>query len=344
MFQRMHKSSSMIQRNVRWKPSEDESLRAMYATHTRAEIAKAIGKTEGAVRSRCWTLRLCTKVRPWSETEVDALRRAYSAQIAAEVNLPALATQLGRDKTNVCRKARALGLTSPTRPRVAVCKVRVPKFATEEERRASCSVRAKQRIAERGHPRGALGMKHTAETKESISRKHIALWADPTSKFNSEQFRQKKSDMMTQRNKSGLMPSGEKMYSRAKKGKRSDIGGKFFRSRWEANYARYLDFMKAHGRIKSWEYEVRTFWFESIKRGTRSYTPDFLVTYTDGRHEWHEVKGWMDAKSKTRLRRMAEFYPAEKLVIIEESWFRGAKKTGLASVIRGWESAPRKPH
>jgi hypothetical protein len=61
------------------------------------------------------------------------------------------------------------------------------------------------------------------------------------------------------------------------------IGGvrKFFRSRWEANYARYLEFQKQHGLILGWQHEPETFWFEGVKRGTCSYLPDFKVTLCD---------------------------------------------------------------
>ncbi|MCV6900732.1 DUF1064 domain-containing protein, partial [Escherichia coli] len=89
---------------------------------------------------------------------------------------------------------------------------------------------------------------------------------------------------------------------------------RFFRSSWEANYARYLNWLIAQGEIAKWEFECQTFVFHGITRGVISYTPDFKVYSKDGSHEWHEVKGWMDAKSKAKLKRMAKFYPAEKVV------------------------------
>ena len=63
-----------------------------------------------------------------------------------------------------------------------------------------------------------------------------------------------------------------------------DINGKkmFFRSKWEANYACYLDFLVKQKQIKKWEYEPDCFIFEEIKFGTRSYRPDFKVTNNDG--------------------------------------------------------------
>lgn len=76
----------------------------------------------------------------------------------------------------------------------------------------------------------------------------------------------------------------------------------FFRSRWEYRYALYLQLLKSRGEIKDWQHEPKTFWFDGIKRGTNNYKPDFLVTHKNDAEEWIEVKGFMDAKSKTKLR------------------------------------------
>lgn len=124
-----------------------------------------------------------------------------------------------------------------------------------------------------------------------------------------------------------------------KVGKRADLGGQFFRSRSEANYARYLNLLQKQGQILGWEYEPHTFQFESIKRGTRDYTPDFKVYLPNGKHEWHEVKGWMDQKSRTRLKRMSKFFPDEKVVVISSKWFSQARRNGIATAIKHWETA-----
>ncbi len=111
----------------------------------------------------------------------------------------------------------------------------------------------------------------------------------------------------------------------------------FFRSRWEANYARYLEWLRSIGQIAKWEHEPQTFWFEGIKRGCVSYLPDFKVTENNGSHAWHEVKGWMDARSKTVLSRMAKYHPNETLVVIREAQYVEIKRK-VSSLIPGWES------
>ena len=107
------------------------------------------------------------------------------------------------------------------------------------------------------------------------------------------------------------------------------IGDKkcYYRSLWEARYAAYLQFMKEHNSIKDWEYEPQTFWFEEIKRGVRSYLPDFKVIDFDDSHHWIEVKGWMSPKCKTKIKRFKKYYPKEKLILVEKNWFiKNSKK------------------
>jgi len=102
-----------------------------------------------------------------------------------------------------------------------------------------------------------------------------------------------------------------------------EIAGRriFFRSDWEYKYAQYLQLRKLQGDIKEWEHEPKTFWFDEIKRGTRSYLPDFKVTRTDGSHYWVEVKGYLDRKSWTKIKRFRKYYPQEELELVGEGWF-----------------------
>lgn len=268
----------------------------------------------------------------WNDMELAKLIAAY-ADRDKPVALDALATELGRNKANVCRKARGLGLTNQKRAKVDE---RKPgrKYATDDDLRAAQSRASKDRIAKNGHPRGALGLRHSGETKAVISRKSRAMWADPKAKINSPESAQRRSDQMIARIAEGSMRAG---YSRSRGGKRADLDNVYFRSSWEANYARYLNLLVERGEIREWHFEPKTFVFEAIKRGTRAYTPDFKVVANDGSHVWHEVKGWMDAKSKTRLARFAKYFPHEPLIVVDAKWFRSARKS-LASLIAGWES------
>ncbi len=101
-------------------------------------------------------------------------------------------------------------------------------------------------------------------------------------------------------------------------GKRKDLG-EFFRSSWEANVARWLK-----SKALSYEFEPRVFTFEGVKHGTVSYCPDFKLA--DG--TWIEVKGMLDGRDKTRVRRFKKHYPEEfkKLVAVVGSPSTSAAK------------------
>lgn len=124
-------------------------------------------------------------------------------------------------------------------------------------------------------------------------------------------------------------------YSRARGGRREDLGGQYFRSGWEANYARYLNWLKARGEILEWVFEPQTFVFHGVTRGALSYTPDFKITEKDGSVVFHEIKGWMDGKSKTKLRRMSKYYPEVRVIVIGEAEYKAIKK--FSAPIPGWE-------
>lgn len=117
-----------------------------------------------------------------------------------------------------------------------------------------------------------------------------------------------------------------------------EIGGyrKYYRSRWEANYARYLEWLRERGEIRSWQHEPKTFWFDAIRRGVRSYLPDFLVVENSGEEVWHEVKGWMDQRSRTTLKRMAKYYPGERVIVIDGPQIKAIDRK-MSSMIVGWE-------
>ena len=96
----------------------------------------------------------------------------------------------------------------------------------------------------------------------------------------------------------------------------------FFRSSWEYYYAVFLEKLRQERKILDWKHEPKTFWFENIKRGVRSYLPDFCVTHLDQSEEWCEVKGYFDSKSQTKMKRMAKYYPEVKIRLVDGTWFK----------------------
>jgi hypothetical protein len=120
-----------------------------------------------------------------------------------------------------------------------------------------------------------------------------------------------------------IKATGKSRTFKANQGWRTIAGRRiYFRSGWEVSYAKHLQWLKEQKQILEWEHEPKTFWFEEIKRGTRSYLPDFKVTRPDGTHYWIEVKGYMDKKSVTKLKRMRKYYPQEQIYVIDSKWFQ----------------------
>jgi len=295
-------------------------------------MGAAIGRTVNAVRSHCALLGLVDKTSEWSASEVAALKALYaSASTNEQLDLQGLANTLGRHKTNVCRKARELGLTNQQRKDKAVTKP-TRKYATQAEAWEAAAAATRARHAAGQHPRGALGMKHTAETKAVIAEKSRLAAARTTE----EQYAARALKSAKTRDANGTV--NERPNASWKAAWR-EIGGvrKYYRSKWEANYAHYLQWLKAGGHIQDWKHEPKTFWFEGVKRGTVSYKPDFWVQESNGAEAYHEVKGWMDQRSATTIRRMAKYHPLVKLTVIDSKAYEALRKS-ISSLVPGWEA------
>ena len=117
------------------------------------------------------------------------------------------------------------------------------------------------------------------------------------------------------------------------------VGGRkvYFKSGWEVNFAIYLEFLKTKFQIKDWHYEPERFWFNAIKTGTRCYTPDFKIIRNNDTHYWVEVKGYMDSKSQTKIKRFNKYYPKEELHIVQKQWFIEHKRR-LPVLCDNWEN------
>lgn len=91
-----------------------------------------------------------------------------------------------------------------------------------------------------------------------------------------------------------------------------------YKAKAELRFAEHLQFLLEDGQIAFWEYEPHgsTFWFESIRRGVRSYKPDFRVVTNTGQIQWYELKGYLNPKSMTKLRRMKKYHPDEIIILV----------------------------
>ncbi len=306
-----------------WTPEEDEILKRHYLEKTRVEIAALLGRTKASVRKRCSVLGLNHKHPAVTNDELNLIRQWYTAPEHAtdgEFGLDELAQQLGRTRQLISRLAGKMGLTDYHRPIGEELKL---KMWREGENYCIENDRFSWKPGK--HPRGMSGKHHSDKFKREQSARVKARV------FTPEQLEiRRQKQIATKVAKYGTGNPGwlqaSNPYSRTRSGKRADLGGQFFRSSWEANYARYLNWRINQGEIVSWEFEAKTFVFEEIRQGVISYTPDFKVIQNNGTHEWHEVKGWMDAKSKIRIARMAEYYPDETLIVIDSKAYRSIAK------------------
>jgi hypothetical protein len=101
-------------------------------------------------------------------------------------------------------------------------------------------------------------------------------------------------------------------FARTKKGIRKDIHDTYsFKSATEANVARIFKYLG----IK-WKYEERAFTFDGYKTKPHVYIMDFELIgrkkLPDGlEYGWIEVKGYMDARSRNKLRRFKKCWPED---------------------------------
>lgn len=118
---------------------------------------------------------------------------------------------------------------------------------------------------------------------------------------NLNNIRNKQVDKEIMENDGALKRKTGNAYQYTKTGFRKDIDLNV-RSSWEANFVRVLKLYKI-----DFKFEPTVFPFP-VKRGTKAYTPDFYLTDHD---EWIELKGYLDDKSKIKLKRFKRYFPDE---------------------------------
>jgi len=92
--------------------------------------------------------------------------------------------------------------------------------------------------------------------------------------------------------------------------------GYSYDSKLEASYAQELDWLIKAGEVKKWERQHKI----SIDiNGVHitNYYIDFKVYFTDGRIEYHEVKGWPSEVWRLKFKLSKAMYPDYKFVVIK---------------------------
>ena len=298
------------------KRTDQEIVESYARTQSVWKSGVELGMCGQSVHERLKKLGASNPLKTVTEEQIQTIKDAYAAPfLRGESPLTDLEFKLGMHRSNICRLARKLGLTSMNRShgklKIKATRKRFLLWHQTHE-----------------HPRGMLGKNHTKETCDQMSVARIGT------KFNAARTLK---IMKTRFARYGTTSPNIKRGSW--KSAWREIGGRriYARSRWEANYARYLEWLKVNGQIKEWEHEPETFWFVGIRRGCCSYLPDFKVTENNGTVGFHEVKGWFDARSKTKIKRMAKYHPTVSLRIIAAPWFKENSRK-LSGIIPNWEN------
>lgn len=289
---------------TKWTVEDLELLKRYYPRMGKQWCMESLCRTEASIRYKAAEL---------------GLKLDRESEFAKEFQMRAAKSKIGKKRPEqalVIKRLHAEG-----------------KLKKTDKQKEAISRRSKLWFANNPHPKGMLGKKHTDEVKQKISTTSIEVAKNRTE----EQENLRIMKIIKTKEKNGSLIPERKGVSW--KGGWREIGGykKYYRSRWEANYARFLQWLKETGKIKDWKHEPKTFWFEGIKRGCVSYLPDFWVEELDGADSFHEVKGWMDDRSKIKIKRMAKYYPNVLLVVVAAKEYKEIENN-FSRLIVGWES------
>lgn len=306
------------------KASDQELIESYIELGSVWKVAERFGMLGQSVHERLVKLEIRLKHPRITEREKELILEFYEKGFkTGSGDLKKFSESLGRTVPLISRTAKELGLSSLNRK---VCD-------SQLERQ---SKKHKEWHLNNEHPRGMLGKTHSPEYCKEVGLRAKKQWNDFSSSRKREViFKSLKTRLESQ---GTLAPKKGGADVSWKQGWRV-IGSqsKYYRSRWEANYARYLEFLKVNGVIYDWLHEPQTFWFDEIKRGCVTYLPDFKIIEKDGSHHWVEVKGWMDDRSKTKLSRFKKYYPNEKLRVVDAKWFKENNRK-MQGLIPTWEA------
>lgn len=303
-------------REPKWTKEDDDFIKN-HSYMTVKELANKLNRTEPAIRNRKCKLGVKREnCKHFTDEEKETIKEWYTKDLG--VDLEKLSLLLNRPKTSISKIAKEMGLTQYGN-------------YTREERK-NRSEKLKNIITSIDHPRGMLNKHHSEETKQNLSiiQKIIA-------KNTPKDVLHKRAMKAIQTRKENGIPfnTTSNAYSRTKSGKRKDLGNQYFRSSWEANIARILDYENIE-----WKYEYKRFYFEDESNNVLSYQPDF---YLPQFNKWIEVKGWFDEKSKIRIDKFEKEYENEynNLIIIDSEFYLSLAKE-FKYIIAYWEDGSKK--
>lgn len=299
------------------------------------KVGQEFGVTGETARKRMIAAGWKPNTKWWTAEDDAVVREAFAG--SDPVDVKTIAARLGRSVASVHVRAHGLGVSCRRGQRRMsdAHKLRMMAGAIAYSRSQEGRARAAERLrgvwARNGHPRGMLGKHHTQDVREAISAANTGRKVP---------VHQVEKSIKSRYEKYGSI-STHRPHATWKAGWRT-VGGKsiYFRSRWEFNYAAYLESLRVSGSVSSWVHEPKAFLLSTPGGRVRGYLPDFQVTLAAGDVQYHEVKGWMDERSREKLVLMSSQHPSAVIVLIDKAWFRKHEKT-LSQTIPGWEKRER---
>ena len=227
-----------------WTESEKSRLIELYESHTDDELCSILNKTSGQLRGMKERMHLHSKFRAITDEEKAVITDWYLKHPNV-LELDELSRLIGRPKTTISRCAKELGLTISNRPLsdAAIQKgnrTRERYLSSEEYIRfvKPAQIELLSYYAKNKHPRGMAGKHHNDSAKMRISKAVTMRWERMGDTEKREFIARRKAACAEK----GMFRTTENSYSRCHGGFRGDIGH-YFRSSWEANYARFLNFL-----------------------------------------------------------------------------------------------------
>ena len=292
----------------RQKATNDQLIESYNRLKNIWDVAEEFGMCGQSVQERLVRLGIKRNNPHITDIDLQRIRVVYEKGIIyGDGKLKKLSIELNRTIPFISRKAKSMGLTTYSRKRT-------------EQACNALSNRAKKWHETHEHPRGMLNHTHTAQVRENIGRATVLKWMSITRKEHFDRVYKARLTRMARGIGSQCTGDNKKTW----KGQWATVGFHYhyFRSSWEVRYAEYLHERWNNGEIEYWEPESCTFWFEDSNSPVRSYKPDFCVYENDKTESFHEVKGWMDDRSKECLRLMDKEYPEIKIVLIDSKRYK----------------------
>lgn len=226
------------------------------------------------------------------------------------------------------RKPWNYGLTKENDDRIAMSREKaslsLKGHITSEETRRKISEANKGKQNAKGCKPWSTGLTKETDVRllnrsNKMKAKKIKPWNYGLTKYTDERVLNYSKSM----SKSKIGKPCNQVHGRGNAGVRKDLGNYYFRSSWEANFARLLNYFNI-----DWDYEPCRFVFDNSSLLVDFYLPKFDV--------WIEIKGFCDKRSSEKLAKMNSNFPDENVKILDREAYRFIKEK-YSSQIAGWE-------